>query len=270
MSISLKPKDHFGAIYCYIHTPFYTFKNLILKSEIQFTDDEIIQYEVSPSSRDEVYLHYLKNGFQGNILLNSNLEPIEIDQAKIKYNSRANFQKLKEIMSVIFNRHSPLMWGYFLQVLIGLSFLKYAEKQHYWIKFSNETLSICDKDCLKHNYQIAWFSIIHSFKNILPLIVGLYFLLFHFKKIKNGNTASMVKWAAFVMCLIGIISSLEVYKNLRSPGTQQALSIAFTPNKTKSINRKISSVIETSEEFKETFDKDEKPIQTKKENFNLL
>ncbi len=270
MSISLKPKDHFGAIYCFIQIPFYSFKDFIQKKEIHFTDEEINKFEVSPLNEKEIYLHYSKHGYYGDVFLNSHFEKIELESNKIIFYKRTDFEKFKDSLLVIFNWHSPFIWGYILQVLTSLGLIEIARRNNYWVNDAKTIINGCDKNCIHHNYQIALTSIAHTYLQLLMLTVGIYFFVVHSKKIKDGNLSGKVKFGALCIIIFGLFGTIEAYKNLKSPGTQQAILLTYAPSKIKHIDRSLASEVENLSEYKSSFGKDEKHIKANKINFNRL
>jgi hypothetical protein len=184
---------------------------------------------------------------------------MDLEQEKIVYYKVTELEKIKECLLIIFNWHSPFIWGYILQLLTALGLIEIAKRNNYWINNAKTIVSGCDKNCIQHNYQIALASIAYTYLQIFLFAIGIYFFVIHSKKIKNGNLSSMVRLSSLCIILIGLFGIKDAYLNLQSPGTQQALLVTYAPEKIRHVDRSLASEIITYSEYLSSLGKDSKP-----------
>lgn len=260
MDFILKPRDYFAACVIYIGVPFYSFRNLLSKDVIVLKSDEILYFEFEPDSKKPSRLIYSRPDFEGSIVLNNNFCEFICDDYQKKIHKRTGFELLREIAGPLFSRYSPLLWWYPLQVLLGYLLIEIGLKFNFGFNNLKNSFPGCNQECILKAHQVVLSTYGTFFIAVLPLFISLFFH-FYYKKIKNADLASSVRFCSLIMLFSGTIETAKVINTLQDESTISAFQIAYAPEQIKKNHRNIASEFEKNKNFKQVFEKKpEKPV----------
>jgi hypothetical protein len=171
MSLILRPRDRISAFFTFVDLPFYSFKDFILNKDVTLSDAEVCQVERNPDTKKATRLFYSKDGFTGSVSLEKHFKECNYDNIKFVLNKRSSRDELKEILSVVFNWHSPFIWGYLFQVSSGFLLIEIMGRFKYGFNVLNQSIPGCDKECMGKAYCVVGSTYIVTYIAVVPVLI---------------------------------------------------------------------------------------------------
>lgn len=255
MAIVFSPKNFSASCDLFMQVPSYSLKDLIFKSPNIFQESEVEYVEFDPETNKPIRLLYKTSSFEGEIVLKDNFEDLDFDNFKKEFRKRSNFEIIKKVIEPLFSRHSPILWGWSLQVVTGFSLIELGRRYHFGFEYFKNSFPGCDQKCvaLAHQVVLGTFSV--GFINFFPILIALYFYFYQSKKIRKADVWFFVKLTSFLLLLFGVIDSVKFVKTIQNENTKSAFQIVYSPKEIKTLKRSIASEFEANRNYKLVFKK---------------
>jgi hypothetical protein len=159
VDIVIKPKNYNEAFHFYSFLPFYGFRQCLLKSEIIFKQDEVLDIRLDISSSYVIAFSYSKEGFEGPVGPTRYSEKFSIQNfqdKKIVEGIKTSKELFRHFTFLLFNKYSLPFLHTVLVIAVALIFYFFHKTGIIFPSFFRADLvetPYCDKKCFVESYS---------------------------------------------------------------------------------------------------------------------